>query len=289
MLARVLLVAASFYGLGALLMLAQRRGNGTSRTAWRKYATYGAYLAVMLLVAALGAAAFAVAVLGVLATTLAELTRAARLPAAARLGTVLGGLAIATAALMGGTAVLYPVAIGLSLATLVAGALARDAPQGARSALWGVTALVGVATPGAHLLLMAARPGRFALFAFLFLVVCCADAFAELVGRRWPLGSGFLPASPGKTVVGLLGGTAAAVAMAIAIATAISLWTPGRAMLYGLALSLAATLGDLVASSLKRAAGIKDFGAALADHGGVLDRFDSLLFAACPFYWMALR
>ena len=289
MLPRLLLVVASFYGAGALLMVLQRRSGTGTRTAWRKYATYGLFLTAMLIVTALGPAVFALAVLGTIGAALAELAGAAGLPPGARVATTVAGLAIAVAALRGGVGLLYPVAIGLALVTLVAGALARDARRGAREALWGVTALVGVATPGAHLLLLAAMPGRLALFAFLFLVVCCADAFAELIGRRWPLGRGFLPVSPGKSVGGLLGGTAAAVAMALAVATATALWTPGRAMLYGLALALAATMGDLVASSLKRAVGVKDFGTALADHGGVLDRFDSLLFAACPFYWMALR
>jgi phosphatidate cytidylyltransferase len=288
MFARVLLVVASFYGAATLLMGLQRRSRTGSRTAWRKYATYAVFLLTMLVLADLGPVPYAIAALGVIAAALGELLRAAKLPGIARVATTLAGLGIAAAALIGGVTALYPVAIGIVLLTLVAGGLARDARAGARCARWAVTALAVVAAPGAHLLLIAQRAERFAVFAFLFLVVCCADAFAELVGRRWPIGRGFLPASPGKSVAGLLGGIVAGVAMAIAVATATKVWPVPLAALFGLGTAVAAAAGDLVASSLKRAIGIKDFGTALADHGGVLDRFDSLLFAACPFYWMAL-
>ncbi len=70
----VLLIVASFYALGGLLMWLQRRG-GASRTAWRKYATYGVFLIAMLLVADLGPTAFSVVVLSVLGAALFELAR----------------------------------------------------------------------------------------------------------------------------------------------------------------------------------------------------------------------
>jgi len=146
--------------------------------------------------------------------------------------------------------------------------------------------LIAIATPGAHLLLLVDRSDRFALFAFLFLVVCCADAFAELIGRRWPLGKGLLPVSPGKSLTGLFAGLAAALLMALMLSAATGVMGPGRAAVYGLTLGVAAVVGDLIASSLKRALGVKDFGTTLPGHGGVLDRFDSLIFAAWPFYWM---
>ena len=146
--------------------------------------------------------------------------------------------------------------------------------------------LVAVATPAAHLLLLNTQPERFALFASLFLVVGCADAFAELVGRRWPLGRGAIPVSPTKSLGGIVGGVTAAVVMALALQRATGLWPVPRAVGIGVGAAIAATAGDLVASSFKRTLGIKDFGTLLPDHGGLLDRLDSLFFAALPFYWM---
>ena len=56
----------------------------------------------------------------------------------------------------------------------------------------------------------------------------------------------------------------------------------------GLAGSLAGMLGDLAMSLLKRKSGIKDFGAIMPGHGGILDRFDSVLFTA-PLFELLLR
>ncbi|MBI2115683.1 MAG: glycosyltransferase, partial [candidate division NC10 bacterium] len=62
-----------------------------------------------------------------------------------------------------------------------------------------------------------AADARFPAFAFLFLVICGGDAFAELIGRAWPAGRGFVAASPGKTVSGLIGGLAAAVVLGVIV------------------------------------------------------------------------
>jgi phosphatidate cytidylyltransferase len=287
MLARVLLVAGGFYGLGLALMLVQRRSRtGTTRTKWTKYRSYGLFLAVVLLLGYLGGVPFACAVLLAMGTALAELFRAATLRAGSRTTLAAAGVGVGVAAVAGGAPALYAAAIALALATLVVAALARDPPATVRSAMWGVMGLVAVATPAAHLLLLNERPERFALFAFLFLVVCCADAFAELVGRRWPLGRGLITVSPAKSLAGVVGGIAAGAVMALALQRATGLWSVPRALGIGVGAAIAATAGDLVASSFKRTLGIKDFGTLLPDHGGLLDRLDSLFFAALPFYWM---
>lgn len=90
--------------------------------------------------------------------------------------------------------------------------------------------------------------------------------------------------SPGKTVSGAVGGlvvsvivTWAYVSFLLRPAAQLAL-TPAGIVIFGLGVSVAAQVGDLVESLLKREAGVKDSGALLPGHGGVLDRMDSLLF-----------
>jgi phosphatidate cytidylyltransferase len=105
------------------------------------------------------------------------------------------------------------------------------------------------------------------------------DTGAYLVGRaigRRP----FLPwISPKKTLEGVLGGLVVAT-LGVAAVLALSGGNPLEALVLGPLLGAVAQSGDLAESLLKRAAGAKDSGTLLPGHGGILDRVDSILFAA---------
>lgn len=126
--------------------------------------------------------------------------------------------------------------------------------------------------------------GIYALF-FLFLLVWGADSAAYFAGRKWGKTKLAPQVSPGKSIEGLLGALVTTVVIAMA-----GLWisgTPLRLWWWGIALSLVtvlfSVLGDLFESMLKRQAGVKDSGAMLPGHGGLLDRIDSLT-AAAPIF-----
>ena len=127
------------------------------------------------------------------------------------------------------------------------------------------------------------------------LVTIAYDVGGLVVGTamgRSPLSA----ASPNKTVEGLIGGMIAAVLMAVVVVGLLANIapfgdTPGGDLLdvlvLGVAAAVAAPLGDLCESLLKRDLGIKDMGTILPGHGGLLDRFDALLFVLPATYFAA--
>ena len=120
----------------------------------------------------------------------------------------------------------------------------------------------------------------------LFLVVWSEDIFAYAIGRlagRIPLAKTI---SPKKTVEGAVAGLAGGLLAAWGFSH--WFWQTGdqkTVILIGGVVALAGQVGDLVESALKRAANLKDSGTILPGHGGLLDRIDSLLFAA-PTLWL---
>ncbi len=104
----------------------------------------------------------------------------------------------------------------------------------------------------------------------------------HLMGRR-PLAPRI---SPGKTVEGLLCGMACAIA-GVWLASRYQDWMPGtHALVLGLGVALAAPVGDLFESFVKREAGAKDSGGAFGAHGGALDRLDAAMFAIVAGYYI---
>jgi phosphatidate cytidylyltransferase len=115
---------------------------------------------------------------------------------------------------------------------------------------------------------------------FLMTVVMVGDAGAFFVGRAVGRRQLAPVLSPSKTVAGLLGGVIASVAAAVLLRELIPPLSGPSVVGLGLSLSLLGVVGDLFESLLKRAAGVKDTSSLIPGHGGLLDRIDSLLFAA---------
>jgi phosphatidate cytidylyltransferase len=90
--------------------------------------------------------------------------------------------------------------------------------------------------------------------------------------------------SPNKTWEGLLGGVLTTVALAVLLAPWLTPLARGEALLAGVIIGLGGFLGDIIISALKRDLGIKDSGALLPGHGGILDRIDSLTYTAPLFF-----
>ena len=114
----------------------------------------------------------------------------------------------------------------------------------------------------------------------LFGIVWLGDSAAYYCGRAWGRRKLAPMVSPNKTWTGAIASLVAAL-VAAAVWSWLRLGTVTTGLLaLAVVTSLAAQIGDLVESLIKRAAGVKDSGTLLPGHGGVLDRVDALLFAA---------
>jgi len=122
------------------------------------------------------------------------------------------------------------------------------------------------------------------LLIFPMVVTWASDIGAYFVGRALGKRKLIPSVSPGKTVAGAFGGLGASMLVAWAFARGVLVpvanmgFTPWGALLFGALVSAAAQVGDLFESLLKREARVKDSSHIIPGHGGILDRFDSLIF-----------
>lgn len=130
---------------------------------------------------------------------------------------------------------------------------------------------------------VAARSSGLVVLLYALFVVWATDIGAYMVGRKYGKRKLFPAVSPNKTIEGSIGGILSAVVVAVLYIA----FVPGKeAFTYEMPVMIVLTIifsivgqfGDLVESSIKRYYDVKDSGKILPGHGGILDRFDSLLF-----------
>lgn len=139
-----------------------------------------------------------------------------------------------------------------------------------------------------HLVAIRSIPGGTGRELLWMLILCVvgADTFAYYVGRafgRHPMSPVISPKKTWEGFAGSLAGSAVAALIAhFGFYRALPL---AHALALSVALCVAAVLGDLAESMIKRAGGVKDSSSLLPGHGGIFDRLDSLLFAAPVLYY----
>jgi phosphatidate cytidylyltransferase len=185
--------------------------------------------------------------------------------------------------------------VGGFLSTLATAFLLKGISQTRQS----VTVAVGATVLGAgwvglglaHVVLLRAigstDDGRLAVFAVV-LAVFAADTIAYFAGaligrhRMTPV------LSPGKTWEGLAAGTVMAILVPFFTLYHSDFLDVGQSLVLGAVIAVAAPIGDLFESAVKRDLGVKDSGKLLLGHGGMLDRLDALLFASVASFYTIL-
>lgn len=169
--------------------------------------------------------------------------------------------------------------LALLLAFVFAAGVAL-AEKDLRLRLWGALATLWIALPCAAILWLDRGPGGRERIIYLFAVVWASDIGAYAFGRVIG-GPKLAPAlSPNKTWAGAVGGLACAMAIGGFAAAASTADPPALLLAISAFVAIAAQAGDLAESFAKRRFNVKDSGALIPGHGGLLDRLDSLLTAA---------
>ncbi|MDV7140938.1 phosphatidate cytidylyltransferase [Maribacter sp. TH_r10] len=122
----------------------------------------------------------------------------------------------------------------------------------------------------------------------IFILIWVNDSFAYVVGSTIGRTKLFPAVSPKKTIEGTLGGLVFTLIAAYFLGRYEPIIDPVQWMILAAIIVIFGTLGDLIESKFKRNAGVKDSGAIIPGHGGLLDRLDSMVFAA-PFAYLTLN
>jgi len=146
-----------------------------------------------------------------------------------------------------------------------------------------------------HLVSLRARDQGLEWVVFAIFTTFAVDTAAYFVGRAWGRRPLAPVISPKKTWEGAIGGLVGAVLAALALAWVLNLPLGlslpigyGHTFVLGVLVGVFAQLGDLAESLLKRSVGVKEAGAIIPGHGGLLDRLDSVIFGVIVVYYYSV-
>lgn len=282
----VLLIYGAFLVIATFLAFSRRwsRTNGEGESVWRKYPLYIfinlCFLAAGWLPSNWHALTVLLALLGAFASW--EISNALELHSLAFYFAAITFVGIVLADFIP-TEIWLKVWLALNLIAFSAGTLTRKPADYPAFAFSIAGCLIYLPICLASLIwIQQSDPAGFSA-AFLYLVIAANDAFAQITGQSFGRRQLAPQISPAKTVEGAIGGIFFAISMAVALSQSVGM-THITAGVIGFVIGSAGLIGDLTASMWKRALGIRNYSALLGAQGGVMDRFDGLIFAAPVFY-----
>jgi phosphatidate cytidylyltransferase len=192
------------------------------------------------------------------------------------------GIFVVTFACFDNYSRLFFASAALTVGLIAIATIPQDRPKGylQRTAL-GVLGFVLFGYSFGYIGYLANSPQFRSILIFMILTVELNDVFAFCCGKLIGGPKAIPNTSPGKTWAGCIGALVLTSAFVVALGHFVFSGTPvdrvPLLMLMGIGLSILGQLGDLLMSSVKRDVGIKDLGTMIPGHGGMLDRFDSLV------------
>lgn len=138
-----------------------------------------------------------------------------------------------------------------------------------------------------HVVLLSKLEPAFMIW-FIFIASWGADTGAYFIGKKFGKRKLSPTVSPNKSVEGAVGGVTTSVVLCVILSMVFDASFVPYSIAIGIVGSLISIIGDLVASKIKREMGIKDYGHIMPGHGGVMDRFDSLLLVT-PFIYYVIK
>jgi phosphatidate cytidylyltransferase len=290
--ATILVAVAMLLAAGAIASLS-RSGRVTeehSTELWARLRSWVWLALAMLLPILLGAAWVMAAVLLLSLLTYSEYARGTGLFREKSISAVVVlGILLVTFANVDHYPRLFFATVALTLGALTVVTIPQDRPKGylQRTAL-GVLGFLLFGYSFGYLGAIANAANFRPYLVLILLGVGANDVFAYCVGKALG-GPKLLPqTSPGKTISGSLGALLLTTALVAGLGHFVFADTmmdrPIPLLIVGSGLSVLGQLGDLLLSSIKRDAGVKDLGTLLPGHGGLLDRFDSLVLVPPAFF-----